>query len=91
MMSNFFEAFPWAPYVFLALASLPALSGCMLVRRMILFRRDREVAREMAKSDPAFEKVVAVLNPKHLLFNAVLCFALSCVLLGIAIFWSRVA
>lgn len=88
-MHNVFEVLWWAPYVILVFAAFPAFSCGKEVYRMILFRRDREVAREMAKSDPAFEKVVEILNPKHLLFNALLYFAMSGVLLCIAIFWAR--
>lgn len=88
-MHNVFEGLWWAPYVILVFAAFPAFSGGKVVYRMILFRRDREVAREMAKSDPAFDKVVEVLNPKHLLFDALLYFAVSAGMLCIAIFWAR--
>jgi len=58
---------------------------------MVLFHRQRAVAREMARNDPAYEVVVKVLDPKHLLFDALLYVALTCACVGIAIFWSRAA
>lgn len=90
-MQSTFEVLWWAPYLILVLAAFPAFSGLKLVYRLISFRHDREVVREMAKSDPHFEKVLEALNPKQLLFDALLCFAMSGLLLGIAIYWSRAA
>ncbi|NMV39907.1 hypothetical protein [Ralstonia insidiosa] len=88
-MHNVFEVLWWAPYVILMIAAFPAFSCGKVVYRMILFRRDRDVAREMAKSDPAFDKVVELLNPLHLLFDALLYCAISVGMLCIAIFWAR--
>lgn len=88
-MQNIFAALWWMPYVLLALAALSTLSACKLVYRIMLFRRDREVAMKMAKENPDFEMLVKLFDPKVLLPETLASSACAALLFGLSIYWAQ--
>lgn len=88
-MLNIFAALWWMPYVLIGLAALCALAACKLFYRIILFRRDQQVAMKMAKRDPDFEMLVKLFDPKSLLPETLACTACAALLFGVAIYWAR--
>ncbi len=88
-MQNLFTVLWWVPYVLFVFSVSAAFATCKCIFRMILLRRDREVAVELAKRDPALEKVAEFLNPWVFLPEALTWLVVTASLFGLAVFWAR--